>query len=179
MKKLIKRAAVFSGMLAAIGTLGVGAAQALPGGPWASSSAPLTAYTSGFPAAAAYGTFQGYREDQGRGSRIQNAAWFREPIHVQTAHGAFVNHHWYTNGAFCYVSSLSSSSASVACTSGWHDTGNENRTGTNSTTSWRYQETWKAVDPTANSMRARIFTCDDIPWQSDPCSPSIVRGASY
>lgn len=179
MKMSVKRAAIIAGAMLVTSVLGVGVAQALPGGPWASASAPLTAYESGKPAAAAYGTFQGYREDQGRGSRIQNASWHREPVHVYSAHGAFVNHHWYTNGAYCYLSSLSTSSASVACNNGWHDTGRENRTATNSTVYWRYQETWQGIDATADSMRARIFTCDDIPWQSDPCSPSIYRGASY
>lgn len=179
MTMLIKRAATIVGGVVVTGALGVGAAQALPGGPWASYTAPLTAYTAGVPAAAAFGTFQGYREDQGRGSRVQNGSYHREPVHIYSAHGAFVNHHWYTNGAYCYVSSLSTQSASVACQTGWHDTGQENRTGNNSTPSWQYWETWRPADPTANSMRARIFTCDDIPWQSDPCSPSIIRGASY
>src|SRR4051794_22210856 len=112
--------------------LGTGVAQALPGGPWASQSSPLTASYCGnscYTAAAAYGTFQGYREDQGRGSRIQNSSFHREPTHISGAHGAFVNHHWYSDGDYCYLTSFSDSGASVSCQSGWHDMGVEDRTG--------------------------------------------------
>lgn len=173
-----KRIGVTIGVVTATVLGGAGAAQALPGGPWASSSSPLTASTGGQTVAAAYGTWQGYREDQNRGSRIQDYSLHRQP-QSSGDRGAFVNHHWYTDGYNCYVSSFSDAGASVNCQNGWHDTGSETRTGNTTSTSWQGWETWKAVDATASSMRAQEFTCQDVAYASDPCSAKLLRGANY
>src|SRR5215216_1548257 len=87
------------------GLLLAGPAVALPGGDWASSGSPLTLTYRGQNTSAAYGSWQGYREDQGRGSRVQDWSAHRMPgvPGWPNTDGAYVRHAWYDNANRCYV----------------------------------------------------------------------------
>lgn len=157
------------------------AANAFPGGPWASASAPLKNYYHDQYTGAAYGVWQGYREDQGRGSRVQDASWHRMP-QLDTEYndrGSYVHHDWYTNGGYCYVSSYSDAGAGVNCQNGWHPAGSTN-TGSTQSKSWQYWETWDGADPTANSGRGKMRVCENLVAWPDNCSTSyFIRGSHY
>lgn len=167
-----------AGAAAAVG-VGAGVAQALPGGPWASRSAPLLVNYAGWkPAAYSYGVWQGVREDQGRGSRIQD--WSASKTRQTYNRGGYTKHSWYWNGSYCYVSSFSSSGASVGCGSGWHGDGSTNSGSNNSTTTWKYWETWKRLDPEGESGRGKMQTCFNVVWAPDTCSGAyFLRGSKY
>ena len=177
-KSRAKLLAVVAGCTAAL-SLGAGAAQALPGGPWASSSSPLTVNYAGWtPAAYSYGQWQGTREDQGRGSRIQD--WSASKTRSTYDRGGYTKHSWYWDGSYCYVSSFSESGGSVACTSGWHADGSANSGSNNSTTTWAYWETWQGLDPEGNSGRGKMQTCFNVVAAPDSCSGAyFLRGSSY
>jgi hypothetical protein len=173
-------AAVVVATAAAVG-LGAGAAQALPGGPWASSSSPLAVSFAGWkPAGYSYGTWQGYREDQGRGSRIQDWSASRAVSGYNGGdRGAYTKHSWYWDGSFCYVASFSDAGGSIGCSSGWHADGSNN-SGSNASSTWKYWETWKGVSPEGNSGRGKMQTCWNVVSAPDTCSgPYFLRGSKY
>src|SRR5690349_18478811 len=160
--------------------MGAAQAHALPGGNWASSTSPLYVNSSGYggTVSAAYGTFQGYREDQNRGSRIQDWSAHRDPNGNTSERGAYVNHAWYFDGNNCYVTSLSDSGGSIGCSTGWWSQGTTHTPDTESK-SWQYYETWHVIDPTGSSGRAGMSACFDRVLASDYCSGTIYRGANY
>ncbi len=157
------------------------AAQALPGGPWASSSSPMYVVgTASGKDGAGYGSFQGVREDQGRGSRIQNASSHR---HLRNDlgggdAGTYVKNTWYANKTDCYVTSFSNSGGSIGCSTGWWGDG-YNDTGSTKSSSWHYWETWKQLDARGSSMRDKIQVCENISLWPDFCSSYYLRGADY
>jgi hypothetical protein len=157
------------------------AAQALPGGPWASSSSPLKVVGGGSRVdGASYGYWQGYREDQGRGSRVQNGSYHRHILDDVGGGdgGTYVKNSWYANKNHCYVSSWSDSGGSIGCSSGWWGIG-KTQTGTTKSASWQYWEAWKGADVEANSMRDKIQTCENINLWPDICSAAyFLRGAN-
>lgn len=161
--------------------MGAGAAQALPGGPWASSSSPLSVSFAGWkPVGYSYGTWQGYREDQGRGSRIQDWSASRAVSGYNGGdRGTYTQHSWYWDGTFCYLNSFSESGAGVGCMSGWHGDGSSN-SGSNNTSTWKYWETWKGINPSGNSGRGMMKTCWNVAYAPDSCSSAyFLRGTSY
>ncbi|MFD0207167.1 MULTISPECIES: hypothetical protein [Saccharothrix] len=147
-------------------------AQALPGGPWGT----LTVYTdSGIPIAQASGTWQGYREDQNRGSRMQDWMQYRDPANSDS-NGAYVDHDWYFNSNQCYVSSYSTSGGGIACSQGWWGAGSYDSMDRAGDSNWKYWEAWRAIDPTGTSGRGAMRACVDFSWATDPCSAAILRG---
>lgn len=172
-----------AGATAALLVLTAGSATALPGGPWASRSVPATAVTYAYIGAAGYGTWQGVRNDQGRGDRMQGASSHRDPSGYNGGPGAYVRYNWFWNGTDCYVSSFSVSKASVgigrSCDDGRWSGAGKTETGRTQSKTWQYWETWKNLSPKASSGRAQIRTCYDFTLQTDPCSGSYLRGANY
>ena len=172
-----------TGAAAALLFLSAGGAAALPGGQWASRTAPATAKAYTYTAAAAYGTWQGYRNDQGRGDRMQGSSYHRDPARYNGGPGAYVQYNWYWNGADCYVSSFSVSKDGAgigrSCDDGRWSGDGKTETGRTQSTNWQYWETWKNLNPKASSGRAQIRTCFDFTLQTDPCSGSYLRGANY
>lgn len=159
----------------------VPSASAFPGGPWASSSAPLKNYYYDQYTGAAYGVWQGYRENQDRGSRVQDGSYHRypNPDTKYSDRGSYVHTTWYTNGSYCYLSSFSNSGGSVACSSGWHGSGSVD-TGSTKSKSWQYWESWDRADPTANSGRGKMQVCEDlVSWPNNCSTAYFVRGAHY
>lgn len=154
------------------------AAQALPGGNWASSSDPLVVKTSsGIPIGYAYGTWQGVREDQGRGTRMQDWSAHRDPANTNER-GAYVPHHWWFNKNSCYITSFSDSGGSIGCSEGWWKTGTTETP--RAKLSWAYYETWKGLDPAGSSGRGQMYVCHDYAWATDPCSSGYyLRGNDY
>lgn len=157
---------------------GANDASALPGGPWASSSSPLKVNYAGWkPVGYVYGKWQGYREDQGRGSRVQD--WSAGKTRNTYNRGVYTRHNWYWNGSYCYVSSFSDSGGGVSCASGWHADGATNSK-SNNTKSWKYYETWYSADPQADSARGKMRACFNVKYSPDPCSSAyFLRGAKY
>jgi hypothetical protein len=180
MKPGTRVAALLFGTVVAVGG-GAGLAQALPGGPWASASEPQAVNFAGWrPVGYSYGNWQGYREDQGRGSRIQDWSASRAVSGYNGGdRGAFTQHTWYSNGNYCYVNSFSNAGGGVACQTGWHKKGSNN-SGSNASSSWKYWETWGGVDPTGNSGRGQMKTCWNVVSAPDSCAGgSYLRGAKY
>ncbi|GMA23415.1 hypothetical protein GCM10025864_11740 [Luteimicrobium album] len=135
-------------------------------------------YAGWTPAAYSYGTWQGTREDQGRGSRIQD--WSADKTRSTYDRGGYTRENWYWNGSYCYVSSFSSAGAGASCVSGWHPDGHTNSGSNNSTTTWQYWEDWIGLDPEGNSGRAKIQTCFNVKAAPDSCSSTYyLRGSEY
>lgn len=180
MKMARTAAAVSLGAVMAVGGL-AGTAEALPGGPWASSSSPLAVDFAGWkPAGFSYGVWQGYREDQGRGSRIQDSSASRAVSGYDGGdRGAYTKHSWYWNGSYCYVNTFSNSGSGIGCTAGWHSGGSAD-SGSNNTASYQFWETWAGVDPNADSGRGQMKTCWNVAHAPDTCSSgSYLRGSHY
>ena len=181
--RIKRRTLPTSASLAALGLLLLApAAAALPGGPWASSSSPLLVKGGGgYQDGAAYGTWQGLREDQGRGSRVQNSSFHRH-LHDDVGGGdtgTYLRIEWSANKNNCYVTSWSSAGATIGCSSGWWGTGSTN-TGSTKSASWQYWEEWKSLDPAGSSMRSVIKVCENINAWPDICSSAyFLRGADY
>ncbi len=169
-----------AGLGSMAGFLSAGAlpAAALPGGPWASSGSPLSVNYAGWkPAGYVYGSWQGYREDEGRGSRVQD--WSAGKTRSTYDAGTYTKHSWYWNGSYCYVSSWSDSGGGASCTSGWHADGSTNSV-SNNTTSWKYYETWYGADPAADSARGKMQACFNVKFAPDSCSSAyLLRGSKY
>lgn len=180
MRLTLRRTAVAGIWAAAAMVAVVPAANAFPGGPWASSSAPLKNYYHDQYVGAAYGAWQGYREDQGRGSRVQDVSYHRQPVpDSYSSRGAYVHTSWYTNGAYCYVSSWSDSGSSVACSSGWHGNGSTD-TGSTKSRYWQAWESWNRADPTAESGRGQMQVCEDlVDWPNNCSTAYFIRGSHY
>lgn len=156
----------------------VGVADALPGADWASASAPLKVNYAGWkPAGYSYGIWQGVRDDQGRGDRLQD--WSASKTRQTYNRGTYTKHSWYWNGSYCYLASFSEAGVSIGCGSGWHSAGATNSRSNNSTT-WKYWETWKGLSATGNSGRAKLQTCFNVKAAPDTCSSgSFLRGSRY
>jgi hypothetical protein len=148
-------------------------AQLLPGGPWPEHS--YTHYTS---TVYQRGTFQGYREDQNRGSRIQSEVAFKEVGFKSDVHGAYMAVAWYSNANRCYVTSYSSAGGSISCSQGWWGDGTY-ETGRTISDSYVYWEVWNALDPAGDSGRGSFRGCLDISLATDKCTASILRGSVY
>lgn len=153
-------------------------ANAIPGGPWASSSSPLTVDYAGWtPVGSVYGTWQGYREDEGRGSRVQDSSAAKTRNTYEA--GMYTKHTWYWDGSYCYISSYSNGGVSAACTTGWHQDGTTNSV-SNNTTTYKYSETWYSADPEALSARGKMQACFNVKLAPDKCSKNyFVRGSEY
>lgn len=145
--------------------------SALPGG-----SYPKRSASHGGARVDERGTFQGYREDQGRGSRLQFLTEFREAGTDSDVRGAYNQSDWYVNGNRCYISSYDS--PGVNCSSGWWYDAQE-QTDRKKSNSYVAYDVWWYLDPTGSSGRASIKGCLDVAYQSDKCTSSILRGSSY
>jgi hypothetical protein len=150
--------------------------QTLPGGPW-----PEHWYTHYTSTVYQKGTFQGYREDQNRGSRIQSEVAFKEVGFKSDVRGAYMAINWYANTNRCYYSAYDVSSGipvGVNCSTGWWGDGYYETQRTTSDSYW-YWEVWNPVDPLASSGRGSFKGCLDIAAATDKCTASILRGAAY
>lgn len=176
-RKVLVVSGLFMAGLAALAP----AAQALPGGSWASPSSPASLVVNGnWKLGEAYGTFQGVREDQGRGTRIQSASAHRHILDDPGGGdaGTYVKNTWYSNSNNCYVTSFSETGGGVGCSTGWWDDGYKDTKSTKSS-SWQYWETWKQLDPKGSSMRDKLQVCENMRLWPDSCSTYYLRGADY
>lgn len=93
----------------------------------------------------------------------------------------------YTNGSYCYVSSIGVSagpgSAGVTigqgCTAGWHSTNSDVESKHIEDSNWWFMSWKKNVDPEANSIRITIKPCQDEAFVPDECGGSRLVGISY
>lgn len=149
-------------------------ATALPGGQWGSGTSPLHYGTI----SEAWGVWQGYREDQNRGSRIQDWSAHRSPSGPSADRGAYVKTDWWFNTNRCYLTSFSEAGGSIACSQGWWKTG-QSTTGRTESQSWQYYDSWSPIDMGGESGKGAMFACYDRAWAPDSCSSFIARGTSY
>lgn len=151
-------------------------AQALPGGPWPPSGYLTFSWAGWSPVGYGYGTWQGVREDQNRGSRVQD--WSATKTRVTNHRGTYVHHNWFANTNNCYMTSFES--PGFACSTGWFGSGSGNSGSNNSTTTWMYWENWDALDPKGSSARGQMSLCVNTISAPDPCSTvSYIRGSDY
>lgn len=153
-------------------------AGALPGGKWASAKKPLNNSYRGVKVGSSHGNWQGYREDQGRGSRVQNSTYRKLTGRAEIkSRGTYVKHEWYFNANRCYVTSFKS--AGIGCGTGWWESGHTNTSSTKSK-KWKYAQTWRRIDPKGESARGKMHTCEDLVFWPNNCSKAyFLRGSSY
>lgn len=84
---------------------------------------------------------------------------------------------WAKNGTYCYISGIGDG-AQASCGSGWNGYGST-RSKDIQDSSWWFSWHNKAYDPYSDSIRGQLQVCEDISWQSDPCSGSRFLGISY
>lgn len=89
---------------------------------------------------------------------------------------------WAKNVTFCYLSGLGvgvgTGSANVSCSSGWNGYGST-RGDDMADSSWWFYGFNKPYHINSNSIRAALKICEDISWQTDPCSWKRYGGISY
>lgn len=153
--------------------LGSLSAWAFPGTGWGT----LIASHNGAHTGEAKGQFQGYREDMGRGSRVENLSYHRQPKLAER--GAYVAAQWYHNGNHCYLSSANEAGGSIACQNGWDSTGDTDYSVTTTSSSWQRHWQWWSIDATSGSARAKLWVCEDVALRTDRCSSPVIRGAKY
>jgi hypothetical protein len=144
----------------------------LPGGAWTEQSA-----ANGSSTVYQKGTFQGYREDQNRGSRLQAAVQFKEVGSKSDIRGAFAEVQWWSHSNNCYITSYSS--PGISCSTGWWLSGSPvqtDRTVSDSYVSW---DMWWNLDPAGSSGRGQFKGCLDVAFGFDTCTASVLRGSDY
>lgn len=93
-------------------------------------------------------------------------------------HSVYPQVDWAKNGSFCYVSGVGADSASVSCSSGWNGYGST-RADNMADSSWWFYGFNKPYDINSDSIRAALKICEDISFQTDPCSGKRYGGISY
>jgi hypothetical protein len=84
---------------------------------------------------------------------------------------------WAKNGTFCYLSGIGEG-AQASCGSGWNGYGST-RSQNIQDSSWWFSYHNKSYDLYSDSIRGQLRVCEDISFQTDPCSGSRYLGISY
>lgn len=144
----------------------------LPGGTWTEQC-----YQHETSTACHRGTFQGYREDQNRGSRLQASVGFKEVGWKSDVRGAFAEVQWWSHSNNCYT--VNFADPTIACSVGWWRSGFPSRTGNTVSDTYVFWDMWWNLDPGGSSGRGQFYACLDIAWGFDKCTAYVLRGSDY